>query len=96
MKKGYWVVRAHITDSDEYAKYVSLAVDIVLKYKGRFLVRGGDQDEVEGSGYERTVMVEFLSHQDAKDCYHSAEYQKALIHTLNSSSRYFSIVEGAS
>ena len=96
MKKGYWVVRAHITDSDEYAKYVSLAGDIVLKYKGRFLVRGGDQDEVEGSGYERTVMVEFLSYQDAKDCYHSAEYQKALIHTLNSSFRYFSIVEGAS
>ena len=96
MKKGYWVVRAHITDSDEYAKYVSLAGDIVHKYKGRFLVRGGDQDEVEGSGYERTVMVEFLSYQDAKDCYHSAEYQKALIHTLNSSSRYFSIVEGAS
>ena len=96
MKKGYWVVRAHITDSDEYAKYVSLGGDIVRKYKGKFLARGGDQNEVEGSGFERTVMVEFLSYQAAKDCYHSSEYQQALLHTVNSSSRYFSIVEGAS
>jgi uncharacterized protein (DUF1330 family) len=96
MKKGYWVVRAHITDSDEYAKYVSLAGDIVRKYKGKFLARGGDQNEVEGSGFERTVMVEFMSYQAAKDCYHSSEYQQALLHTVNSSSRYFSIVEGAS
>ncbi len=96
MKKGYWVVRAHITDSDEYAKYVSLAGDIVRKYKGKFLARGGDQNEVEGLGFERTVMVEFMSYQAAKDCYHSSEYQQALLHTVNSSSRYFSIVEGAS
>jgi uncharacterized protein (DUF1330 family) len=59
MKKGYWVVRAHISDPEEYSKYVSLAGDIVKKHNGTFLIRGGDQTEVEGEGLERTVLVEF-------------------------------------
>ena len=94
MKKAYWVVRAHISNSEEYAKYVSVAGDIVLNHGGKFLSRGGLQEEVEGHGFERTVLVEFSSYESAKNCYKSTEYQNALKHTKESSSRYFSIVEG--
>ncbi|MDC1051569.1 DUF1330 domain-containing protein [Gammaproteobacteria bacterium] len=96
MKKGYWVVRAHISNIEDYTKYVSMAGHIVAKFEGKFIVRGGDQEEVEGSGFERTVLVEFPSYQIAKNCYKSDEYQDALSYTRNSSNRHFSIVEGLS
>ena len=78
MSKGYWVVRANVNDADEYSKYIQIATNIIEKYDGHFLIRGGDQIEYEESGYERTVVVEFNSFEDALDCYNSHEYQSAL------------------
>ena len=92
--KAYWVVRASISDSEEYSIYRELAGPIVASFNGVFLSRGGSQEEVEGSGYQRTVIVEFNSFEEATSCYHSNDYQKALEHTKNSSERLFSIVEG--
>tara|TARA_B100002052_G_scaffold282669_1_gene292877 strand:+ start:721 stop:1008 length:288 start_codon:yes stop_codon:yes gene_type:complete len=94
MSKGYWVVRANVNDADEYSKYIQIATNIIEKYDGRFLIRGGDQIEYEESGYERTVVVEFNSFEDALDCYNSHEYQSALGFVKNSAKRYFSVVKG--
>jgi uncharacterized protein (DUF1330 family) len=58
------------------------------------LVRGGDQIELEGGPYERTVLVEFNSMNEAKICYESQEYQEALKHSLHSSNRHVVLVEG--
>tara|TARA_B100000925_G_scaffold207652_1_gene157989 strand:+ start:26 stop:313 length:288 start_codon:yes stop_codon:yes gene_type:complete len=94
MSKGYWVVRANISDAEEYSKYVQVATDIIAKYNGHFLIRGGDQIEFEESGFERTVVVEFNSFEDALECYKSTDYQSALKFVKNSSKRYVSIVKG--
>ena len=94
MSKGYWVVRANISDAEEYSKYVQVATDIIAKYNGHFLIRGGDQIEFEESGFERTVVVEFNSFEDALQCYKSTDYQSALKFVKNSSKRYVSIVKG--
>ena len=51
--KAYWVVRASISDSEEYGIYRELAGPIVASFNGVFLSRGGSQEEVEGSGYQR-------------------------------------------
>ena len=93
-KKGYWVVRAKISNSDSYLKYIELATKIISKYNGTFLIRGGAQEEFEESGLERTVVVEFESHTDAIECYKSQDYQVALEHVKDSATRYVSIVEG--
>ena len=93
-KKGYWVVRAKISNSDSYSKYIELATKIICKYNGTFLIRGGAQDEFEETGFERTVVVEFESHKDAIECYKSKDYQLALEHVKDSATRYVSIVEG--
>ena len=94
MSKGYWVVRANISDAEEYSKYVQVATDIIAKYNGHFLIRGGDQIEFEESGFERTVVVQFNSFEDALECYKSTDYQSALKFVKNSSKRYVSIVKG--
>ncbi|MDB2411361.1 DUF1330 domain-containing protein [Gammaproteobacteria bacterium] len=93
--KAYWITRCHVHNSDEYAEYIKLAGPAINKHGGIFLVRGGDQIELEGGPYERTVLVEFNSMDEAKLCYESHEYQEALKYSLNSSSRHVVLVEGA-
>ena len=92
--KAYWITRCHVHDSTEYDEYIKLAGPAIHKHGGTFLVRGGTQIELEGGPYERTVLVEFHSMNDAKLCYQSSEYQEALKHSLNSSNRHVALVEG--
>ena len=81
-------------NSAEYDEYIKLAGPAISQYGGTFLVRGGDQIELEGGPYERTVLVEFNSMHEAKVCYESKEYQEALKHSVNSSNRHVVLVEG--
>ena len=92
--KAYWVVRGHILNPDEYSKYIQLAGPIVKKFHGTFLSRGGKQEEKEGSGYERTVLIEFNSFEEAIFCNNSDEYQEALEYVKTSAERLVVIVEG--
>tara|TARA_Y100001970_G_scaffold43181_1_gene53822 strand:- start:1315 stop:1605 length:291 start_codon:yes stop_codon:yes gene_type:complete len=94
MSKGYWVVRANVFDKEKYSEYINLATDIIKKFDGKFIVRGGIHTEFEKSGYSRTVVVEFHSYQVALDCYNSRDYQSALKFVKNSSERLVAIVEG--
>ena len=72
-----------------------MATKIIKKYGGQFIVRGGHQKEFENFGFERTVVVEFESYDDAIKCYESPDYRSALDHVKDSAVRYVSIVEGA-
>jgi len=63
--KGYWINRCHVTNSEVYGDYAKLAGPAIEKFGGRFLVRAGQQVELEGGPYERTVLVEFDSMEDA-------------------------------
>ena len=92
--KAYWVVRGNILNQDEYSKYIDLAGPIVSKHNGKFLVRGGQQIEVEGEGFDRTVLIEFNTFDEALFCYKSDEYQEALNYAKNSAKRLVTIVEG--
>ena len=92
--KGYWIVRCHVYDHEEFLKYVEISQSIVEKFGGSFLIRGGKQLEKETTGYERTVVVKFPDFNTAKACYESIEYQKALSHINKSANRAVAIVEG--
>jgi len=94
--KAYWVVRGNILDKEQYSKYIDLAGPIIDKHNGKFLIRGGQQIEVEGEGFDRTVLIEFNSFDEALFCYNSDEYQEALIYVKNSANRLVTIVEGVS
>ena len=78
MAKGYWIGRVDVADLDAYMKYVEGNAEAINKYGGRFLVRGGQFENPEGSARSRNVVLEFDSYQQALDCYNSEEYQRVI------------------
>ena len=92
--KGYWITLCNVTNSETYGEYIKLAGPAIEKFGGRFLARGGEQYKLEGESYERTVLIEFASVEDAKNAYNSEDYKKALEYSSTSSVRHLVIVEG--
>ena len=77
MAKGYWVVRVDVSDPEGYQAYVAANAAAFRKYGGRFLVRGGRFEVMEGTARSRNVVLEFKDYETAVACYHSAEYAAA-------------------
>ena len=64
--KGYWIAKVNVLHPDKQKMYAELASKAVQKYDGKFLVRGGSQVIAEGKEYERNVVVEYSSFDNAK------------------------------
>ena len=64
------------------------------KFGGRFLVRGGTREVVEGRARARTVVLEFPSYQAARDCYGSPEYRAAAALRQGKAEADLLIIEG--
>lgn len=92
--KGYWVVGLDLEDTERYATYQDFVRPFLAKAGGRFVVRGGRQQTVEGHVRSRTVVVEFASYDEALRAYLSPEYQAGMQDRLASSVADFVIVEG--
>ena len=78
MPKGYWIAHVDVTDMEAYKAYVQANAIAFAKYGGRFLVRGGKSEAVEGKLRSRHVVIEFDSYERALACYRSPEYAAAL------------------
>ena len=76
-RKGYWIAHGDVTDPEGYKAYVAANSAPIGKYGGRFLVRGGTREVVEGKVRARTVVLEFPSYQVAQACYRSLDYRAA-------------------
>lgn len=75
---AYWLARSKINEPAEYKKYTDHIPDILKKYNGRVLARGGEKKVLEGeTPYERFVVIEFDSLEDAETCFNSPEYVEA-------------------
>lgn len=77
MAKGYWIARMDVNDAERYKDYISGAAPAFKKYNAKFLVRGGDVNELEGVARKRNVVIEFASVAEALACYNEPEYQAA-------------------
>jgi uncharacterized protein (DUF1330 family) len=95
MSKGYAIVRVNISDEDRYADYRAGTVASLEPYEGRFIVRGGATECVEGSwDVDRTVVIEFPSIDQARAWYHSDGYQRLASIRREASAADFVLVEG--
>jgi uncharacterized protein (DUF1330 family) len=73
---AYLILDIHVEDPEEYAAYRERSPATLEAYGGRYLVRGGPHEVVEGDwNPERVVVVEFPSVGRAREWYESPEYQ---------------------
>jgi uncharacterized protein (DUF1330 family) len=73
---AYVMLNINVTDPEQYAGYVKSAGATVEQYGGRYLVRGGPAEKLEGAVEpKRIVVLEFPSLERARAWWHSAEYR---------------------
>jgi uncharacterized protein (DUF1330 family) len=75
MAKGYWIARVDVNNEDGFKPYAAANAAIFKKFGGRYVVRGGKFDGMEGSSRSRNVVIEFPDYAAAVACYRSPEYQ---------------------
>lgn len=90
----YAIARINVTSPEDYQAYASQTVALVEKYGGRFLVKGGEQTQLEGNSPGRHAVIEFPDRETAMKWYNSDEYQRILPIALSSSERDFVVIEG--
>ncbi len=75
MAKGYWIGRVDVHSDEGYKAYAAANPAIFKKFGGRYVVRGGKFEAVEGASRSRNVVIEFADYETALACYRSPEYQ---------------------
>jgi uncharacterized protein (DUF1330 family) len=74
----YVIVNIEVTDPAPYEEYKRLAAPTVAQYDGRYIVRGGSAEQLEGTWIpNRVVVLEFPSVARAKAWFDSPEYAPA-------------------
>ncbi len=93
---AYWVARSRITDPVEYKKYTDLVPEIIAKFGGKVLARGGRYQIMEGpEHFHRFVVIEFPTFEQATACFTSPEYERAAAFRRNGAGEVENvIVEG--
>jgi uncharacterized protein (DUF1330 family) len=72
---AYVIYQGEVLDPERYDEYKIKAAASILAAGGRYVVRGGDVEVLEGDAPAgRTVVLEFPSRQAAIDWYRSEEY----------------------
>ena len=72
---AYVIVEIEVDDPEGYAEYRPKAAASVARHGGRYLVRGGRTETLEGEWADRIVVLEFDSLGAARAWYHSEDYQ---------------------
>jgi uncharacterized protein (DUF1330 family) len=72
---AYVIYQGEVLDPERYDQYRTKAAESILAAGGRYLVRGGDIEVLEGDPpASRTVVLEFRSREAALAWYRSSEY----------------------
>ena len=92
---AYFVVDLDVTDAAGFEQYRRVVSPVIEKYGGRFLVRGGKVEVLEGQWKpKRLTLIEFPNAARATEFYNSADYQKIIGLRLNAARTNLVLVEG--
>lgn len=93
---AYLIAEVEVTDPAAYERYRALTPGAIAAHGGRFIVRGGKTELLEGTERpKRIVVIEFKDMAAAQRFYASEDYAAALaIRKRAAKSRVF-LVEGA-
>jgi uncharacterized protein (DUF1330 family) len=92
---AYLVVDIDVTDPAQFEEYKKLAPAAIAKYGGRYIIRGGAYEVIEGNWKpQRVTIVEFESMEKGKAFYHSPEYQQAVKARAGAANMKMLLVQG--
>ena len=92
---AYIIVSIKVQDPVRYEAYKSMVPPSLAAYGGKFIVRGGKLETLEGGwSPERFVIIEFPSAEQAKAWWGSTEYAEAKALRQATSVSEMIVVEG--
>lgn len=92
---AYFILTIEVTDLRGFGKYLKRVPPVIDKYGGKYIVRGGDFDVLEGGRNSPIVAVlEFPSMEKAREFYHSEDYQPLLDLRIASTHSEVVLVDG--
>jgi uncharacterized protein (DUF1330 family) len=92
---AYILASLEITDPAAFEEYRKQVPAVIAAYGGRYLVRGGAVERLEGSAaLNRMVILEFPDMARLKAFYRSAEYQPLLAMRLRAATATLLAIEG--
>jgi uncharacterized protein (DUF1330 family) len=92
---AYVIVEVDVTDQDSYQGYATQVPPLIHQFGGRYLVRGGNPENVEGDWHpSRVVVLAFDDTAAAKRFYNSKEYQRIIGIRHRAASSRMILVEG--
>tara|TARA_B100001123_G_C15178557_1_gene974396 strand:- start:963 stop:1256 length:294 start_codon:yes stop_codon:yes gene_type:complete len=92
---AFVIADVDVKDPDKFKEYSKLTPNILKNYGGRYLVRGGNVEVVEGTWTpNRLVVMEFESIAQLKRWYNSPDYTDALKIRQGSSESNVIVAEG--
>lgn len=94
MPKGYIIGHITVRDMHAYKEYVEKDTPILTGLGGRFIVRGGQSQVMEGEVHERHVVIEFPSYDAALAAYNDPEYQEVMKIRQRTADSTILVVEG--
>ncbi|HEX7922908.1 MAG TPA: DUF1330 domain-containing protein [Bradyrhizobium sp.] len=92
---AYVISEVDVKNAADFEAYRTIAARAIAQYGGRYLVRGGAAEAVEGGPSSKNIIVvEFPSMTRLREWYASPEYAEALKHRRTALERRLIFVEG--
>ena len=92
---AYIIVDVKINNTEKYEEYKKLTPASIAAYDGKFIVRGGATEILEGDWKPgRVVILEFQNAERAKQWWHSIEYAPAKSIRQSAASTNMILAEG--
>lgn len=93
---AYVLGEIEITSAEGYGEYTKQVPATIARYGGRFLVRGGASEALEGDWPKlRRVLLEFPSMEAARNWWSSPDYEKPKAMRQAASRGRLILMEGA-
>jgi uncharacterized protein (DUF1330 family) len=92
---AYVIAEVTITDPTGFETYRQMVPAAVAKYGGKFVIRGGQMETLEGSWEpKRLVVIEFESAERAKQWWASEDYREAKALRQRTAQTNLLVIEG--
>ena len=93
---AYIIARVEVTDWTRYRQYTNATPEVIARYGGKFIIRGGESVTLEGEPEtRRLVVIEFPTLKQAQEFYHSPDYSKVKQLRSGAAIGQFIAIEGA-